>query len=359
MSRQNTLALLPATVKESLTPQQARQLLNELVDESERIGFYGGAQQAQGVPALPENETPAMHDAVMAVLYKDGASRTNTNALWQAYRGALAAAPKAEHVQQAQGVPPFNPQAKCSPTLTQCPRCNNPHHPCDGVGQQAQGVPAQVAKAQAFDWLLKHCLTAKSGWMTLAFKSSRAFAVTAHRVDWVNQMAAEIGVAAGVDLDAAPQAEPQPDIADLVKGMCVSVDVSTCDDDAGHRYFGTVTEVMECQGEKHGLTLLVQDAEPNFKLQQAEPQPEPTTWSRYVAGMIACYLKWPDDDERTEAVAGLIERRRWSERQPEREPLSPEQIHNPYWLSGGSAKIWLDGFRAAERAHGIGTKGGE
>ena len=54
----------------------------------------------------------------------------------------------------------------------------------------------------------------------------------------------------------------------------------------------------------------------------AEPQPEPTTWSRYVAGMIACYLKWPDDDERVEAVAGIIERRRWAEPQPEREPLS-------------------------------------
>ena len=28
--------------------------------------------------------------------------------------------------------PAFNPAAECSPTLTQCPRCNNPHHACDG-----------------------------------------------------------------------------------------------------------------------------------------------------------------------------------------------------------------------------------
>ena len=28
--------------------------------------------------------------------------------------------------------PAFNPAAACSPTLTQCPRCNNPHGACDG-----------------------------------------------------------------------------------------------------------------------------------------------------------------------------------------------------------------------------------
>lgn len=40
---------------------------------------------------LPEHETPEMHDAVMAVL-STGVARTNTDALWQAYRGALPAA---------------------------------------------------------------------------------------------------------------------------------------------------------------------------------------------------------------------------------------------------------------------------
>lgn len=54
------------------------------------------------------------------------------------------------------------------------------------------------------------------------------------------------------------------DIADLVTGMSVSVDVSTGDDDAGNRYFGTVTLAQEDNEGKHGLTLLVQDAEPNF-----------------------------------------------------------------------------------------------
>lgn len=53
-------------------------------------------------------------------------------------------------------------------------------------------------------------------------------------------------------------------LPDLIEGMSVSVDVSTGDDDSGNRYFGTVTEVMDNPGDKHGVTLLVQDAEPNF-----------------------------------------------------------------------------------------------
>lgn len=40
---------------------------------------------------LPEHETPAMHDAVMAALY-EGVTRNSTDRLWQAYRGALLAA---------------------------------------------------------------------------------------------------------------------------------------------------------------------------------------------------------------------------------------------------------------------------
>lgn len=50
-----------------------------------------------------------------------------------------------------------------------------------------------------------------------------------------------------------------------IEGMEVSVDVSTCDADAGHRYFGTVTEISELDTAKNGYILLVQDAKPNFK----------------------------------------------------------------------------------------------
>ncbi|EBX9481638.1 hypothetical protein DUA64_25915, partial [Salmonella enterica subsp. enterica serovar Abony] len=53
-------------------------------------------------------------------------------------------------------------------------------------------------------------------------------------------------------------------LPELIEGMEVSVDVSTCDFDAGHRYFGTVTEASELDSAKNGYILLVQDAEPNF-----------------------------------------------------------------------------------------------
>ena len=73
------------------------------------------------------------------------------------------------------------------------------------------------------------------------------------------------------------QAPAGATLRSMIEGMSVSVDVSTGDHDAGHRYFGTVTEVMECQGDKHGVTLLVQDAEPNFTATPTAPStPSPT-----------------------------------------------------------------------------------
>lgn len=71
-----------------------------------------------------------------------------------------------------------------------------------------------------------------------------------------------------------PTAKPAFDTCELIKqveGMEVSVDVSTCDADAGHRYFGTVTEVSELDTAKNGYILLVQDAEPNFDVNGNSP----------------------------------------------------------------------------------------
>lgn len=48
---------------------------------------------------------------------------------------------------------------------------------------------------------------------------------------------------------------------------------------------------------------------------------EPTTWSRYVASMVGCYLGWGVDDKRIETIAGIIERRRWCE--PKVKPAEP------------------------------------
>lgn len=41
-------------------------------------------------------------------------------------------------------VPTFDATAKCSPTLTQCPRCNNPHSVCDQGAAPAQERPKQL-----------------------------------------------------------------------------------------------------------------------------------------------------------------------------------------------------------------------
>lgn len=57
--------------------------------------------------------------------------------------------------------------------------------------------------------------------------------------------------------------------------MEVSIDVSTCDADAGNRYFGTVTEVSELYTAKNGYILLVQDAKPNFDVNGNTPVQSP------------------------------------------------------------------------------------
>lgn len=54
------------------------------------------------------------------------------------------------------------------------------------------------------------------------------------------------------------------ELRDWLEGMSVSMDVSTGDHDAHHRYYGVVSEVMDDAHDKHGVTLLVCDAQPNF-----------------------------------------------------------------------------------------------
>ncbi|HHR4016676.1 TPA: hypothetical protein ACS5Z6_004841 [Salmonella enterica] len=60
-------------------------------------------------------------------------------------------------------------------------------------------------------------------------------------------------------------------LPELIEGMEVSIDVSTCGADAGNRYFGTVTEVSELDTAKNGYILLVQDAKPNFDVNGNSP----------------------------------------------------------------------------------------
>ncbi|HCL4724769.1 TPA: DUF551 domain-containing protein, partial [Salmonella enterica] len=78
-------------------------------------------------------------------------------------------------------------------------------------------------------------------------------------------------------------------LPELIEGIEVSIDVSTCDADAGNRYFGTVTEVSELDTAKNGYILLVQDAKPNFDVNGNSPV-SPGGW-------ISCSERMPDDGQ--------------------------------------------------------------
>ncbi|EOB3229898.1 DUF551 domain-containing protein, partial [Escherichia coli] len=78
--------------------------------------------------------------------------------------------------------------------------------------------------------------------------------------DNIERRAYEIAQAS---LEAEPVSQTY-NLPELIEGMEVSIDVSTCDADLGNRYFGTVTEALELDTAKNGYILLVQDAEPNF-----------------------------------------------------------------------------------------------
>ncbi|ENH2664330.1 DUF551 domain-containing protein [Escherichia coli] len=91
---------------------------------------------------------------------------------------------------------------------------------------------------------------------------------------------------------ASQEAEPVSqtyNLPELIEGMEVSIDVSTCDADLGNRYFGTVTEALELDTAKNGYILLVQDAEPNFDVNCNSPV-TPDGW-------ISCSDRMPDDGQ--------------------------------------------------------------
>ncbi|EPW2752083.1 DUF551 domain-containing protein [Escherichia coli] len=75
-------------------------------------------------------------------------------------------------------------------------------------------------------------------------------------------------------------------LPELIEGMEVSIDVSTCDADLGNRYFGTVTEALELDTAKNDYILLVQDAEPNFDVNGNSPVTQD--------GWISCSERMPE-----------------------------------------------------------------
>lgn len=84
----------------------------------------------------------------------------------------------------------------------------------------------------------------------------------------------ELARIALASLDAEPVSQTY-NLPELIEGMEVSIDVSTCDADAGNRYFGTVTEVSELYTAKNGYILLIQDAKPNFDVNGNTPVQSP------------------------------------------------------------------------------------
>ncbi|EFI5827996.1 DUF551 domain-containing protein [Escherichia coli] len=99
--------------------------------------------------------------------------------------------------------------------------------------------------------------------------------------DNIERRAYEIALAS---LEVEPVSQTY-NLPELIEGMEVSIDVSTCDADLGNRYFGTVTEALELDTAKNGYILLVQDAEPNFDVNGNSPG-TPDSW-------ISCSERMP------------------------------------------------------------------
>ncbi|HFP3219253.1 TPA: DUF551 domain-containing protein [Escherichia coli] len=95
----------------------------------------------------------------------------------------------------------------------------------------------------------------------------------------------ELARIALASLEAEPVSQTY-NLPELIEGMEVSIDVSTCDADLGNRYFGTVTEALELDTAKNGYILLVQDAEPNFDVNGNSPV-IPDSW-------ISCSDQMPE-----------------------------------------------------------------
>ncbi|EAP4239730.1 DUF551 domain-containing protein [Salmonella enterica subsp. enterica serovar Give] len=106
-------------------------------------------------------------------------------------------------------------------------------------------------------------------------------------VEVVRAMAAELQKRR--EADSAEPVSQTYNLPELIEGMEVSIDVSTCDADLGNRYFGTVTEALELDTAKNGYILLVQDAEPNFDINGNSPV-TPDGW-------ISCSDRMPNDKQ--------------------------------------------------------------
>lgn len=151
-------------------------------------------------------------------------------------------------------------------------------------------------------------------------------------------------------------AHEHQDIAALVEGMSVSVDVSTDDATEERRYFGTVTEAMEHPDGKHGLMLLVQDAEPNWDKESEQQAGEAVAWASIMGGKVMNTTHDKALAEQWKAMGGEV-RPLFTHSQ---QPLTDEQvakieaeIWNVAWLDETEQQSNREFARAIQRELGI------
>lgn len=128
-------------------------------------------------------------------------------------------------------------------------------------------------------------------------------------------------------------------LPELIEGMEVSIDVSTCDADLGNRYFGTVTEALELDTAKNGYILLVQDAEPNFDVNGNSPG-TPDGWiscSERMPDSNCLYLCWGtyfegDEPDYIPAYFFVHKTNGWTEWQPVEDDCNPREVIITHWM---------------------------
>ncbi|HII1864038.1 TPA: ead/Ea22-like family protein [Escherichia coli] len=140
------------------------------------------------------------------------------------------------------------------------------------------------------------------------------------------------------ELEAEPVSQTY-NLPELIEGMEVSIDVSTCDADLGNRYFGTVTEALELDTAKNGYILLVQDAEPNFDVNGNYPV-TPDGWiscSERMPDSNCLYLCWGtyfegDEPGYIPAYFFVYQTNGWTEWQPVEDDCNPREVIITHWM---------------------------
>ncbi|HFD2585167.1 TPA: ead/Ea22-like family protein [Escherichia coli] len=140
------------------------------------------------------------------------------------------------------------------------------------------------------------------------------------------------------ELEAEPVSQAY-NLPELIEGMEVSIDVSTCDADLGNRYFGTVTEASELDTAKNGYILLVQDAEPNFDVNGKSPV-TPDGWiscSERMPDRNCLYLCWGtyfegDEPDYIPAYFFVHKTNGWTEWQPVEDDCNPREVIITHWM---------------------------